>query len=155
MRTIEEELAEQGFTRDLRPEHRALIAGCGSLRAFPAGSTIFRAGDPADTFYLLRSGRVALEVYGPSRGALTVETLGPGQVLGWSWLFEPYRCSFDARVVSDARTIAFDGACLRGKAEADHELGYQLMRRMARVFTQRLEATRLQLLDVYGDHAAR
>ena len=110
MRTLEQELEQLPFTQGLRPEHRALIAGCAKNRAFREGSYVFRTGDPADTFYLLRTGRVALEVYGPTRGALTVQTLGPGDILGWSWLFEPYVTSFDARVVSDTRTVAFDGA---------------------------------------------
>lgn len=152
MRSIEDLLEELPFTKALSPEHRALIAGCGQNRAFRAGEYVFRTGEPADWFFLIRKGRVALEVYGPTRGALTVETVGEGDILGWSWLFEPYVYSFDARVVRDTRVIAFDGACLRDKADADHELGYQLMRRMAQVFTSRLEATRMQLLDVYGDH---
>ncbi len=80
-----------------------------------------------------------------------IETLQRGEVVGWSWLFEPYRWQFDARATrADARVVGFDGACLRGKCEADHELGYQLMRRFAASLIERLQATRLQLLDVYG-----
>ena len=94
---------------------------------------------------------VALEVQSPGRGALIIETLGSGEVAGWSWLFEPHIWQFDGRVVSSARVIGFDGACLRGKCEEDHELGYQLMRRFAGAVTERLQATRLQLLDVYGN----
>ena len=70
--------------------------------------------------------------------------------MGWSWLFAPHRWQFDGRAVDPTRTIAFDGTCLRGKCDADHELGYQLMRRFAAVAVERLQATRLQLLDVYG-----
>ena len=79
-----------------------------------------------------------------------IETLGPGEVVGWSWLFEPYRWQFDGRAVAPTRVVAFDGACLRGKCEADHELGYELMRRFVASVIERLQATRLQLLDVYG-----
>ena len=82
-----------------------------------------------------------------------IETLHEGDVVGWSWLFEPYRWQMDARVTRAAALVTFDGECLRGKCDADHELGYQLMRRFAASVIDRLQATRLQLLDVYG-HAA-
>ncbi len=83
-----------------------------------------------------------------------IATLGEGAVVGWSWLFPPYRWSFDARALELTRTVAFDGACLRGKCEADTTLGYELMQRFAAVMLDRLQATRLQLLDVYGQPAA-
>lgn len=153
MQTIEQLLAEHPFTRGMRPEHLALIAGCARNAHYDRDRYLFREGDPAEAFYVLRQGRVALEVYSPHRGAINVQTLGPGEVLGWSWLFPPYRCTFDARVLEPVRALAFAGACLRGKAEADHELGYELMRRVARVFTDRLAATRLQLLDLYAHPA--
>jgi hypothetical protein len=81
---------------------------------------------------------------------MTIETIGEGEVLGWSWLFPPYRWQFDAQAVGLVRAIAFDGRCLRGKCEEDHDLGYWLMQRFAQVMSQRLQATRLQLLDLYG-----
>ncbi len=150
MQTITELLSEHPFTKDLSDEHRELIAGCAQNKGYQPGRFIFREGDEANTFYMIRKGRVALDVFAPRRGALTIQTVRDGDILGWSWLFPPYRCTFDARVVDPTRVVAFDGACLRGKAEKDHELGYQLMKRLSRVFTQRLAATRLQLLDVYG-----
>lgn len=154
MRTIQDELADVPLFAGLRPEHLALVAGCGRNVAHAAGEHLFREGDPADLFWALRAGRVAIELHAERRGALTVETLGEGEVVGWSWLFPPHRYAFDARVVEPVRAIAFDGACLRGKCERDHELGYELMKRMARLFTRRLAATRWQLLDVYGAPAA-
>ena len=84
-----------------------------------------------------------------------IETLDAGEVVGWSWLFAPYRWQLDARATEACRLVAFDGACLRGKCDADHELGYQLMRRFAAQIVERLQATRLQLLDVYGHAGAR
>ncbi len=150
MQTIAEFLAEHPFTQGLSPAHLELIAGCAKNEAFRKDEYVFREGEPADTFYVIREGRVALEIFAGSRGAVTVQTVRAGEILGWSWLFAPHTNSFDARVVDTIRTVAFDGKCLRGKAETDHELGYQLMKRMARVFTDRLSATRLQLLDVYG-----
>ena len=152
VRPIAEELGDHPFGRGLRPEHLALLAGCGRNVTLAPG-VLVREGDPADTFYLLREGVVSLEVHAPGGPPLVVQTLHAGEVLGWSWLFPPHRWTFDARVVETARAIAFDGACLRGKCEADHELGYQLMKRVAQVFTTRLQATRMQLLDLYGPRA--
>jgi CRP/FNR family cyclic AMP-dependent transcriptional regulator len=143
-------LREHPFTAGMKAEHVALIAGCAKNVHLAPGTYALREGDPAGTFYALRDGVVALEVHAPGRGDLVVQTLHAGDVLGWSWLFPPYRWAFDARVVEPVRAIALDGACLRGKAERDHELGYELMTRVAKVFTTRLAATRLQLLDLYG-----
>jgi CRP-like cAMP-binding protein len=138
----------------LDPQALELIAGCGSNVRFAADEVIWREGDPADTFYVLRHGSVALETFVPARGPVTIETLDPGELLGWSWLFPPYRVQFDARALTAVRATAFDGACLRGKCESDRALGYELMSRFARVVIERLQWTRLRLLDVYG-YAAR
>ena len=92
---------------------------------------------------------VALEVFTPTRGPVVIETLGPGEVLGWSWLFPPYRWHFDAQAVEPVRAVALDGGCLRGKCEEDPRLGYELTRRFAAIMMDRLQATRLRLLDVY------
>ncbi len=86
----------------------------------------------------------------PGRGAMVVETLHEHDVIGWSWLFAPYRWQFDGRVTEAARVVVLDGACLRRSCEADHELGYELMRRLAGVAIQRLQAARLQALDIYA-----
>jgi CRP/FNR family transcriptional regulator, cyclic AMP receptor protein len=81
---------------------------------------------------------------------LTIQTLGVGEVLGWSWLFPPYRWLFDARTIELTRAIALDGKCLRAKCDEDHHLGYEMVKRFAQVIIERLQASRLQLLDVYG-----
>jgi hypothetical protein len=99
---------------------------------------------------LIRHGVVALEVNAPGRGPLLIQTLHDGEVVGWSWLFAPYRWQMDGRAVEPCSLVAFDGACLREKCDAEHELGYQLMSRFAANVIDRLQATRLQLLDVYG-----
>ena len=84
------------------------------------------------------------------RGAIVVETLDPGEIVGWSWLFPPYVWHFDARAVDDVRAVAFDGACLRGKCDQDPVLGYALMQRVAHVMYERLQDARMRLLDLYG-----
>ena len=150
MRTIDQLLSEVPAFAGMSPDQLELIAGCGLNRVFEDGEYIMREGDPADVFYVLRSGRVALEVYMPGRGALTIETLDHGELLGWSWLVPPYRVAFDAKAIGTVHAIAFDGACLRGKSDQDTELGYELMKRIVPVLVERLQATRVQLLDVYG-----
>ena len=151
MDTLEGLLAKAPFLEGLDPERLALLAGCAGNVHFGAGETIFRQGDPADSFYVLRHGTVALELFVPGRGPVVIETLQAGEVLGWSWLFEPYRWHFDARALTVVRATGFDGACLRGKCEADPALGYELMGRFAQVVIERLQWTRIRLLDVYGN----
>ncbi|MEW6297049.1 MAG: cyclic nucleotide-binding domain-containing protein [Thermodesulfobacteriota bacterium] len=150
MQTLEPILAAHPFFQDLDPRHLQLVVGCASNVRFDAGQFIFREGEAANQFYLLRHGTVRLEIFVPERGPLIIQTLGAGDVLGWSWLFPPYRWHFDARAAALVRAIALDGKCLRTKCEDDHDLGYALVKRFAHVMMQRLQATRLQLLDVYG-----
>jgi CRP-like cAMP-binding protein len=139
------------FFAGLEPGHLALLAGCASNEVFPAESLLFREGDPAQAFYLIKEGKLALEIATPGRGALVVQTLGEGDVAGFSWLIEPHRWEFDGRAIERIRAVRMDGTCLRGKCEDDPRLGYDLMRRFAALTTQRLQATRLQLMDVYGN----
>lgn len=150
MQTIDELIAGAEVFAGLSPSQLQVIAACGRNQRFEAGALLLREGEPADTFFLIRRGVVALELQAPGPGSLRIETLDDGDVIGWSWLFAPYRWQMDARALEPRRLIAFDGACLRGKAEQDHELGYQLMRRFAATLLDTLQATRFQLLDVYG-----
>lgn len=150
VKTLEEILAEHRLFKGMDPAHLELIAGCGSNARFNEGENLFRDGEPADHFFLIRHGNVALDIYVPQRGPVTVETVHEGQVVGWSWLFPPYRWHFDARSVALTRVISFDGKCLRGKCDENPEFGYLLMQRFAQVITERLQAARLQLLDMYG-----
>lgn len=154
MQTIDELIARAPVFTGLEPSQLEFIAGCARNGHFDAGELLLREGNHADTFFLIRKGMVALEVHAPGRGSLTIETLQDGDVVGWSWLFAPYRWQLDGRAVEPSAVVAFDGACLRGKCEQDHELGYQLMKRFAANLVDRLQATRFQLLDVYGRAAA-
>jgi CRP/FNR family cyclic AMP-dependent transcriptional regulator len=150
METLERIVSEHPFFQGLAPHHLQFIAGCASNLRFDAGRLIFREGEDADSFYLIRQGKIALEVFHLEHGPITIETLGEGEVVGWSWLVQPYRWRFDGRAVELTRAIALDGKCLRAKCEASPDLGYELMKRIAQVLAQRLQATRLQLLDVYS-----
>ncbi len=149
METLEHEIAETATFAGLDPAHLELIAGCARNERVTAGTILLREGEPADQFFLIRKGAISLELHGPT-GSLVIQTLHEGEVVGWSWLFEPYRWHMDGRAIEDSSIVTFDAACLRGKVEGDHELGYQLMSRFAASLIDRLQATRFQLLDVYG-----
>ena len=151
MGTLEAILAEHPFLKGLDPAHIKLIAGCASNVRFNKGDFIFREEDEADRFYLIRHGLVALDVFVPQRGPVTIDTIQEGEVVGWSWLFPPYRWHFDARALQLTRAVAFDGKCLREKCDKDAKLGYELVTRFSQVIMQRLQSSRLQLLDLYGD----
>ncbi len=146
-------IAEHPFFAGLQPHHLELITGCASNVRFMARERIFREGEPANHFYMIRHGNVQVKVYVPGKSYKTIHTVHSGEVLGWSWLFPPYRWHFDAEAVEVTRAIAFDGVCLRNKCDADHELGYQLMQRFVQMMMERLYATQLQVLDVYGAEA--
>jgi CRP-like cAMP-binding protein len=153
MKTFEAIIAEHPFFRGLEPEFCALVAGCGRNVVFDADAYLFHEGDPAEQFYLIRHGKVAFEVAVPGRGTKRFLTLHEGEIAGVSWLIPPYRWSYDARAVELTRAIALDATCLRGKCEADHHLGYELMKRFVPELVRRLQAARLQMFDVYGPAA--
>jgi CRP/FNR family transcriptional regulator, cyclic AMP receptor protein len=151
MERIESLLAEVPVFGGLDARDLKTVAGCGRNVRLDAGQRLFREGESADTFYVVRHGSVAVETFVPAGGPVMIETIEAGEVIGWSWLFPPYRWHFDARALTTVRATAFDGACLRGKCDADPALGYALMSRFAQVLIERLQWTRLRLLDLYGD----
>ena len=127
-----------------------LAAGCATNVAFEAGTLLLSEGEDAETFYLLRRGHVAIQVRRPAGKPIVIETVGPGKILGLSWLVPPYRWHFDAVATEPVGAIALDGLCLRRKADADAAFGYSILQRIAQVLLERLQATRTRLLDVYG-----
>jgi len=150
METLERIIAEHPFLADLDPAFTSLMVGCASNVRFNRGEYIFRDGDPANAFYLIREGQVAVEIFAPQRKPIIVATLDEGDILGWSWLLPPYQWKLNARAIENVRAFALDGKCLRAKCEENHDLGYEVLKRFARIIEQRLEATRLQLIDVYA-----
>lgn len=155
MQTLEPLIAEHPFMKGLKPEHIAMITGCASNARFEAGTYLFREGQEADQFYIIRKGRIAIEAFSPAQGPVTIQTIDDGDILGWSWLVPPYRWRFDAQATELTRAIALDGRCLRTKCETDHELGYELLKRFADVMAERLDATRMQLLDLFAEKPVR
>lgn len=145
-------IAGHSFFSGLEERCVQSLTGCAANVRFDAGTYVFREGEPADHFYLIRQGRVAIEISAPARKPIIVQTLSAGDVLGWSWLVPPYQWRFYARAVESVRALALDGKCLRARCEENHDLGYELLKRFAQVMTQRLEAARFQLLDVYAPH---
>ena len=152
--TLEPLLREHPFLKGLEPEYLTLLAGCAMNVRFRAGSFLFREGEAADRCFLIREGKLALEIAAPGRGSIIVQTLGAGHVAGFSWLLEPHQWQFDGRTVEPVHAVALDGTCLRGKCADDPRLGFELTQLFARLAIQRLQATRLQLLDVYGNVSA-
>lgn len=153
--SLEPLLRDQAFFAGLEPAHLALIAGCARNVVFPPGTFLFREGEPADAFYLIRSGQVVLEIAAPGRDAISVQTLGAGDLAGFSWLIDTHLWHFDGRAAERVHAVEVDGACLRAKCTDDPRLGFDLMGRFASLASRRLQAARLQLLDVYGhaDHS--
>jgi CRP/FNR family cyclic AMP-dependent transcriptional regulator len=150
MEGLERIIREHRFFTDLDAKFVALVVGCAKNVRFEAGAYLFREGSEADQFYLLRHGRVALEMAAPSGGAVTIQTLGEGDIVGLSWFVPPYRWAYDARALELVRAISLDAVCLRRKLAEDHDLGYEVMQRFVPVLIERLQGTRLQALDVYG-----
>lgn len=138
------------FFAGLGTEFVTLVCGCARNVVFDAGDYLLREGADAHEFYLVRSGSVAIELAAPGRGPLRLMTVGDGEIVGLSWLVPPYRWRHDARALTPIRALGIDARCLRAKCEADPRLGYELMKRIAPAIFARLEATRLQMLDVYG-----
>jgi CRP/FNR family cyclic AMP-dependent transcriptional regulator len=151
LKSIDALLDEHPFFEGMPGEWLDLIAGCGQNVVYQPGAMIAKEGDDADTFFAVRRGKVAVEVFVPGSGSITIQTVGDGAILGWSWILPPHRWMFDQRAVETTRAVRFDATCLRTKCEESPAMGYEFMKRFAAVVSDRLQATRLQLLDVYGD----
>ena len=155
MQTMEEVLSSHPFFAGLNAGAMRLIAGCASNVHFAEGEFLFEEGHEANQFWVIRRVRVAMQLESPGRGAIVTDTMDEGEVVGWSWLVPPYRFFADGRAVTPVSATALDGACLRGKCEADPELGYQLLKRVTSVMYQRLQSTRIRLVDLYGTEPAQ
>ncbi|MEW6155870.1 MAG: cyclic nucleotide-binding domain-containing protein [Verrucomicrobiota bacterium] len=143
---IVEAIRNHPFFRGLSSEYVRVLADAAMLTEFAKDQSVFEEGDPANRFYLILEGKVALESQTEGLDPVQLQTIGAGEVLGWSWLFPPYYWHFDARAIEPTRAIFFYGTRLREKAEEDPEFGYELMKRTAYVVIQRLRMARQQLL---------
>jgi CRP-like cAMP-binding protein len=137
-------LAENRFFEGLAREQLRAIRGAASATSFAPGEWIVRDGDAADVFYVLLDGEAVVQLCVSGRGAITVETVAAGGLIGWSWLFPPYRSHFDVRASTAVRALVFDGVRLRILCEEDPLLGFEMMKRFAPILIERLDALREQ-----------
>ncbi len=151
MKTLEPLIAEHPFFQGLEPRFLELVSGCAANVRYEPGRYLFREGDASNKFYVIREGCVALEIAAPGRGKVTIETRTAGDIVSWSWLIPPYQHHFSAHVMERTRAFEFDAACLRRKSEEDHDFGYEMLKRFSTLIVQSMQATRLQLLDVYKE----
>ena len=142
-----EMLAEQPFLAGLTDHQLDLLAPLTSRSMFHAGNRIFSQGTPAEQFWLITDGRVYLDTEVPGYENFVLETIGPGAVLGWSWLFPPYRWHFGAVAVTTTNTVTFNGSLVRALCQRDPGLGYELTTRFLQVMGNRLQAARRRLQD--------
>jgi CRP-like cAMP-binding protein len=153
MNDLNQRITSHPFFRDLKPEHLAIVKESAKEVKFKAGETIFREGEPASQFYVIESGRVALEAHDARDGTALVQELAGSQVLGWSWLFPPFTWHLQARAIEPITGIALNGGHLLTAAERNPSFGYELMKRVAGIVIQRLQATRKRLLALQIESA--
>jgi CRP-like cAMP-binding protein len=143
-------VAEQGFFKGLNDPHLQVLADSAMRLDFDPGQSIFQEGTPANRFYIILEGDVVLESDVSERGVVVIETLGPGDDLGWSWLCSPYYFHLGARALVPTKTLFFYGTRVREECEQDHELGYQLLKRITEVMIKRLQSTQRRLAQSTG-----
>ncbi len=153
MNSVKQIISEHPFFRGMKPEPLDIIAGGATEVTFKPDQILLRQGEPANRFYLIESGRVALEAHEPANGTVLVESIGPGDVVGWSWLFPPFVWHFTARAVEPTRAVVLDGAHLLVTAERNREFGYDLMKRVGQMVIHRLQSTRKKLLALQIESA--
>jgi CRP-like cAMP-binding protein len=141
---LQEIVAAHPLFKGLSPQHLEVLADCAMKTQFKAGEIIFRRGDTANRFYLIESGKVALTT-AVNGAPHEIQIIGAGDVLGWSWLFPPYEWHFEARAIETTDAIFLYGTRLREVCERDHDLGYELIKRMAEILMMRLQATRREM----------
>ncbi len=143
-------LTQHDFFRDLDPQATAFLAGNAGERKLDPGTILFEHGQPANRFYLLKSGRITVGVPAIEGPSLEVQTLGAGEILGWSWLIPPYRWNFRAHVIEVTEVVEFDGTVILERCERDPAFGYPLMKRFAALMSERLEAARRKMMDEWN-----
>ena len=153
MKRIESELHSHLFVRGMDQKYVNRLAECGATIEIPGGVYVFRQGQPAEEFYLILDGWIDVELFSASGGPVLLQKLGPGSVLGWSWLVAPYRWRFDARSVGPVRAIKIDAIRTREMMETDEKLGYELQKRFLQIIGERLESERMKLIELYASHS--
>jgi CRP-like cAMP-binding protein len=155
VQTLEPLVKEVRLFEGMEEPHLEMVTGCAANVRFEADTFLGRLGEPADRFWVIRQGLVALEVHAPGRGAMVIGTAREGDVVGFSWLLPPHQFRFDVHVLDPTRALQFDGRCLRVKCSQDPRFGHALLSRFSQLMAERLDALSLQLVDLYGDPGDR
>src|SRR5947199_8995086 len=142
------------FLAGMNPAHLALLTDCAMVSQFKPGQVILREGEIANRFYLMESGKVILESGQGFGDPVVIETIGAGDLLGWSWMFPPYTWHFTARAAEATNAIFFYGTILREYCERDPLLGYELFKRITPIMLKRLQSARRQMLSIHAHRAA-
>ena len=148
MNTMQNKILDHPFLAGLSPRHREILANCASEKSFDPGEILFREGEPADRFFLILEGKIAVESHQGEGATSVVQMVGAGEVLGWSWLFPPYVWHFRGRVLERTKAIVLDGAHLMIQCEENHFFGYELMKLISRLVIERLQAARKKLVTI-------
>lgn len=145
MTTLEQSIVDHPFTKDLNPHYLHLLTNCATDERYGPGQELFREGFPADRFFLIHSGAVALQTFVPDRGLVTVDTLGAGDILGWSWLFPPYRCELTATTLSPTEVTVLFATTLRDEMEENHDFGYAVFSRICQTIVRSMHASHIRM----------
>ncbi len=148
METLKRFIAEHAFFENMPSDYLDVLVGCAANASFKKGQEIVKEGGRANAFYVVRSGKVGIEISNPGHKGVVIQTLGEGDVFGWEWLIPPHTWYLSARALEDTRALAFDGECLRTKSEENKAMGYELMKRFAQIIVVRLHHARLQIVDL-------
>ena len=146
---FKEKVLEQPYFTDIKPEYLDILVKTASEVSFEKGHFLLTKGSDANNLYMLSSGKVNIEIDGEEKGPITIQSIGVGDIIGWSWLVPPFEWQFDAIVIEPTNVLKFDGVALRNTCEENHGFGYDLIKRVTTVMTNRLLSTRLKLMEYY------
>ena len=148
--SITEYLSTHAFFSELSVEVVKFLCQCVSIREIKKGQILFQQGEPADKFYIVRTGQISIQIPAIMGPTLEIQTLGPNRVLGWSWLISPYQWNFQAKAEDDSELLEFDGTAILKRCEQDPQFGYELLKKFAELMAERLDAARLKMMDEWN-----
>jgi CRP/FNR family transcriptional regulator, cyclic AMP receptor protein len=148
--SIGDYLSTRAFFSELDQDYMKFLADSATEMRIKKGDVLFQQGERADKFYLLRKGQVSVQVPALMGPVLEIQTLGEGQMLGWSWLIPPYRWNFQARALEDSDLLEFDGSAILARCEKDPKFGFELFKRFAALMSERLDAARQKMMDAWN-----
>lgn len=151
MRSPEEVLTEHPFFKGMKAQHLEFLVSVARPLHIETNHFLFRQGGEADCFLVVDQGDMAIELHVGAKGARIIQTVGAGEVIGWSWLYPPHRWMYDGRALDNVDCLCLDGEAVRERMGTDHEFGYEVLCRFGEVIVAALNRARLQLLDVYGN----